>query len=449
MVPWEECKHTHLTSYTSSYAKDSGYVRPPPEKRAAAATLTGRVPRSGASEWSGLEMYPAPIVLPGDDLALDPTYPAQSLRSWDRSKDRNPVTEDRSMIYVAAPPDVSEATFMQPWCEVESSIPTPSIEDVREYLQAFYHGLRVEHLQVPFRFVEWTQVDDTRRSKARSTSSAIRYVGLAHGMESTRIRVRHGSKNQDSIFSHQLNLNDLIDGMIEALPSDAYALVLLVQHDLYEDDDDAFVCGRAYGGSRVALVSFARYNPSLDEVQQIDRSHPWPLSHCKAFVEKQCANEIAQLNDSKKPRKKTKSSLSSETNTTLNQLPTPEATPLSAAVAASLSSPTLETSGDLSGLWLSRVVRTVSHELGHCFAIDHCIYNACVMQGSASLNEDTRQPPYLCPIDLAKVLKATGASEKEQSLALLQFCTKHKDVQMFSALEGWLMWKLARGIDTT
>jgi archaemetzincin len=37
---------------------------------------------------------------------------------------------------------------------------------------------------------------------------------------------------------HQLNLNDLLDAAIEILPADAYALIMLVEHDMFEDEDD-------------------------------------------------------------------------------------------------------------------------------------------------------------------------------------------------------------------
>src|SRR6202035_5293660 len=42
--------------------------------------------------------------------------------------------------------------------------------------------------------------------------------------------------------------------------------------------------GRAYGGSRVAVVSTSRYNPVLDCVQDIDRQHSWPASHCESYI---------------------------------------------------------------------------------------------------------------------------------------------------------------------
>lgn len=63
-----------------------------------------------------------------------------------------------------------------------------------------------------------------------------------------RIRCRRA---REPVLSCQLNLNDLLDAAISILPKDAYALLMLVHQDLYEDDDDDFCCGRAYVSIRV------------------------------------------------------------------------------------------------------------------------------------------------------------------------------------------------------
>lgn len=60
--------------------------------------------------------------------------------------------------------------------------------------------------------------------------------------------------------------------------------------------------------------------------------------------------------------------------------------------------------------WLSRIGQTMTHELGHCFGLDHCVYYACVMQGCASSAEALRQPAYLCPICLEKVATAISSA---------------------------------------
>lgn len=92
----------------------------------------------------------------------------------------------------------------------------------------------------------------------------------------------------DGIAKNQLNLNDLLDVMIRLLPSDAFAVVFLVDHDLYEDEEDDFCAGRAYGGSRVSVVSSLRYHPSLDSFADIIHEHMWPASHCTQFVDNLC-----------------------------------------------------------------------------------------------------------------------------------------------------------------
>ncbi len=51
----------------------------------------------------------------------------------------------------------------------------------------------------------------------------------------------------------------------------------------------------------------------------------------------------------------------------------------------------------LSGLWLGRVCPTTSHELSHCFGMEHCV--CFTMSASCRavhpLRRDARQPPYL------------------------------------------------------
>jgi archaemetzincin len=64
------------------------------------------------------------------------------------------------------------------------------------------------------------------------------------------------------------------------------------------------------------------------------------------------------------------------------------------------------------------------------------------MQGSASIIEDARQPPYLCPVDLAKALTATGADVKERYEALLSYCDQHKDVHLFAGYGAWIWGRI-------
>jgi archaemetzincin len=225
----------------------------------------------------------------------------------------------------------------------------------------------------------------------------------------------------------------LLDACIEALPDDAYALLLVVEQDTYEDEDDDFCCGRAFGGSRVAVVSTARYHPLLDTAQGIDREHTWPASHCTAYMEKCCAEENFE---EEKPPARRVVDLSPSSSSKVSS-------PMHLALGAHASHVNPLSSRALSELFLSRLYKTAAHELGHCFGIDHCTYYACIMQGSASVREDARQPPYLCPIDEAKVLRATGAEVTSRDQAVARLCKDHRDGQLFAALEAWLESKLA------
>lgn len=75
------------------------------------------------------------------------------------------------------------------------------------------------------------------------------------------------------------------------------------------------------------------------------------------------------------------------------------------------------------------------------------------MQASASIAEDIRQPPYLCPVDLRKVLVATGLDkleglegrEVERYKRLLEFCEGEEWVnewEMFVAYAAWIRERL-------
>ena len=116
---------------------------------------------------------------------------------------------------------------------------------------------------------------------------------------------------------------------------------------------------------------------------------------------------------------------------------------IGAAVMASTALPLPSSPSELSALWFGRVCKTASHELGHCFGIDHCTYYSCIMQGTAHLAEDSRQPPYLCPVDLSKVIRATGSSEQERYKALRRFCDEWKQDRMFAAFGAWIQLRLS------
>ncbi|KAJ5965754.1 Peptidase M54 archaemetzincin [Penicillium waksmanii] len=127
----------------------------------------------------------------------------------------------------------------------------------------FYRGLEVKILpSSSLRFVPW-ELDLSKHK-----TGLPEYIGLQRGDECHRIRTRPAPEN---IYKAQLDITDLHSTAGEFLPEDAYALVLLTNMDPYENENDTFICGQANHGKRVAVISSARYNPTLDNIQNIDR----------------------------------------------------------------------------------------------------------------------------------------------------------------------------------
>ncbi len=430
------CIHRRLCLEPSSHAAQAGYKRPSEQRLSAALAHSSKK----ANDVPRATTFPAPLILPDDDLALDPKCPPQSLRQWMRLKDRNPVTPERRTLYVAASPTAGPGVeFMRTWVipagSIKRDIQPPETTDIAEYLAAFYHGMPVKMLpQEALTFATW----DSPASKSKVSKGAPRYVGLNTSSECIRIRTR---ASRDCMFARQLNLDDLLDAAISILPDDAYALVLVVNYDLYEGAVDEFVCGRAYGGSRVAVVSSARYNPELDARHGVERAHAWPASHCETYVKTCCESSTSESQPVKKRAKRSQDSDGKTLDPTTSQEDT-ACGALSAAVAVCRALPSFDgllPTSVLDGLWLGRMCRTAAHELGHCFGMDHCIYYACAMQGSASLKEDARQPPYICPVDLAKMLAATEADPTARYQAIVALCTKHAGVHLFDAFRAWIL----------
>lgn len=425
------CEHSELCCGNSRGAFDAGFFQ-----------QVHSSPASGKDKDQSIciQTFPAPLILPDDELWLDPEYPPQSILSWSRDKERNAVTRKRNIIYIVQAPSLMNGShFTHTWTRPKvhsnpqstaSAYPDtiPLAEKITEYLSAFYHPLAVKQLPSPLSFTEWN--DDppiTTKRQKQPPSSYPDYIGLRTSIENIRIRTR---PCPDSVFPRQLNVNDLLDVAISILPSDAYALLLLTRHDLYEEDDDIFVCGRAYGGSRVAVISTARYNPLLDDIHSVDREHTWPASHCSTFIESCCSPKPAKLRKKSRPEK---------VKMTSTVYPNSSVSPLRLALACHTPAPAFQS------LHLFRTCLTSSHELAHCFGIDHCVYYACCMQGSASLAEDARQPPYLCPVDLEKILRATGGDKKERYKRLLHICSHFSGDESkgpWKAFEAWLQGRL-------
>ena len=113
------CEHSTLTFSALANAVTSGYRHH--------SNWQGRTPGAAAPASDvnfpdkvlpgpELDAFPAALVLPGDEIACDPSYPRQSFLEWRKLADRNPVSSGRNVLYVAAPPVIdSSVGHMRDW----------------------------------------------------------------------------------------------------------------------------------------------------------------------------------------------------------------------------------------------------------------------------------------------------------------------------------------------
>ncbi|KAF4455515.1 hypothetical protein F53441_2177 [Fusarium austroafricanum] len=456
-----KCPHHSLYIDCSPAAEDAGFKRPPINKRLAAITQTGRrargVPVPEEEAMNDPWTLPGPLVLPDDDLALDPDDNGQGFKEWHDmgpAGNRNQVTARKRKLYVILPPTVHKdmEEMMKDWHKPvllkSATIPgldkwtssSPQIDDMLSYLRAFYCPMEVIKSPLIFTWRPWQETSKAK-TRSRTAPNTIR-IGLETPgkPETYAVRCR---PSLDGRARMQAHLGDVTDALLARMPSDAFSVVMLTDLDLYEDEDDDFTVGRSWGRSRVSIVSSFRYNPSLDVSAGIDRAHMWPNSHCKAFVDEQCS--IAGIEQTR-PAKRTKQS----NNETHGKPPADCALGIAAQAAKRL--PKLATRDELASYWFARLGVTTSHEIGHCFGFAHCPYYACVMQGVSSIRQDGQVPPYLCPIcsaklawELGPLLPIAGSRvEKQQAwvgqqyMALKEFCGRWSHVPPFAGFEAWL-----------
>ncbi|KAM5347413.1 hypothetical protein ACJ41O_010418 [Fusarium nematophilum] len=461
------CSHAVLyVDKSPSATALSYYEAPSQEQRVAAACLSTRPPPS--SKGPPLSTFPGVNLVPQDALDIDPKEPTQTLEDFAVNNYRNRVTSQRRTLYVVDVQVDSEAAEMTSWADpiIPEGLATeatpeavgvgrPQVDDIADYLKAFY-GLEVKTIRNEARFTTWRNTPINAQPTAARHGPGRGYLGLIMGNRNPLpVRFR-GSP--DGVATGQLNLTDLLNALLAAVPEDAFAIVLVTHHDLYEDEEDDFCAGRAYGGSRVCIASTFRYHPALDEHNKINHVHSWPASHCRAYVDslwEESEPELKKTNKGKGRR--------AVDSSCMIRLKGRVQTPLAAAVEASRNTLIPKSKEDWESFWLARVCRTVSHELGHCVGMAHCTYYACTMQSTTNVAEDVRQPPYLCPVCLAKVaysvvgeavMKSRGAQKEERrqeaearwvmdtSRQMQLFCERQKRVGMFEGYRAWVVGRL-------
>lgn len=84
-----------------------------------------------------------------------------------------------------------------------------------------------------------------------------------------------------------------------------------------------------------------------------------------------------------------------------------------------------EAPADLEKLVLKRSCDVLVHETAHMFAIRHCIFFHCIMNGSNNLPESDAAPMHLCPVCLRKTHNATKFDLAGRYEKLAEFYGEH------------------------
>ena len=75
---------------------------------------------------------------------------------------------------------------------------------------------------------------------------------------------------------------------------------------------------------------------------------------------------------------------------------------------------------EVDSLILRRSCRTLAHEICHMFGMQHCIFFACVVNGSNNLDENDSRPLHVCPVCLRKLHSSVSFDPVERDRNLLQ-----------------------------
>ena len=83
-----------------------------------------------------------------------------------------------------------------------------------------------------------------------------------------------------------------------------------------------------------------------------------------------------------------------------------------------------KTAQEAAAVRMQRSLKVLAHETAHMFALTHCVYFTCLMNGSNHLDEADSQPFHLCPVCLRKLQSSVGFDVVERYEKLRHFYRK-------------------------
>ncbi|CCT63748.1 uncharacterized protein FFB20_15144 [Fusarium fujikuroi] len=438
----DSCDHQAVYVNCSSAAANAGFVRPSPEQRTLAMSKTSRLARgvylAKEDPMHDEQTFPGPLVLPGDHLAEHPKEQGQPCKDWfasEPTQKRFQEISTRKKMYVFGPPSVKRLPEeMRSWASpvLPPGFPpcpdrwTWTLKQYKQliiYLRAFFTTMPISQFAHTAHF---ELIKGRRRVHFEDTpqTSVIGFRGK-DGRDTFEVRHR---PSPDGLSKMQLNVSDLRTALAEIKAEPAHSVVMVLNHDLYEEEEGSYITERVWVEDGVAIVSTFRRNPCFDRMTGIDRLHRWPASHCQSYVDTR--NHLSFKAFGKPPGDSA----------------------LGLAIKAANQAGQPSSMEDLSYLWFARVLVAVSREAARCFGLRNCTYYACLMQGVSGMRQAGETPPYLCPVCYSKLgselvlLKPVykpGIEREEAWLGehyaeLKAFCNKWDKIPHFAAFEAWL-----------
>ncbi|WKT45610.1 Metallopeptidase, catalytic domain superfamily [Fusarium oxysporum f. sp. vasinfectum] len=291
------------------------------------------------------------------------------------------------------------------------------------YLRAFYNTMQIT--QYPKK-ISFLPIEQRKRVHFVDTPRT-QVIGLKTRDRREPFEIRY-RPSPDDVSKIQLNVSDLRDALMRSIPSTAHSFVMVVDHDMYEDGEGAYVKGRAWASDGVAIVYTFRYNPSLDGLAGIDLWHRWPASHCKAYMDER----FKVLNKTK--GWKNRNRLSSKA---FGKPPVESALGLAIQAAKQAGQPS--TREELSNQWFARVVVAVSREATHLGSARPARYPRI---SAKSVTRSSGGSWSFCSMGLKAESKREKAWLEAQYAALKAFCNKWNKIPQFAAFVARLEKRL-------
>lgn len=258
--------------------------------------------------------------------------------------------------------------YILPISEEEGTWPDtgPALDGIIEYVSAFFCR---DVIQLDYVYIKPNPGRPSRKSVLWRT--AMHECEIHGRLSTTNPRFQ---THVDGLLTEIAAVRD--DGSYnDQVIADAFAVIGITSSDLYSGDSDLFVAGMAAGGSKVAVLSLARYHPHVKmcPFNWDDYSYlPGPSSY-------------SYYEDNKKRK-------------------------IGASTPSSFASLSTKSQSE----YIRRAGKLIVHEICHVYGIDHCVYYNCIMNGTGHLVEDFSAPSHLCPVCLRKLQFRLGFNVEER-----------------------------------